>query len=251
MPQLRYAHATPSAAIVIIGSELLSGSVADLNSSFLVKELRALGVATRRIAFLEDDVDQIAAEIRTASSAHSYVLCCGGVGPTHDDVTMAAIARAFGVPLVRDAATEAMLKDTYGKDCNEYVLKMADFPQGYALLRKEGVPWPFLHVKNVYIFPGVPKFLQAKFETFKETFRSTPFLTAQVEVSAPESAIAAYLHEAVERHRDVRLGSYPVDGPPGVKVLLTLESKDAERLRAAFESLLMLLPREVVVSSRI
>src|ERR1700682_6690631 len=115
-----------TAGIILIGNELLSGKVVDANAVYLCRELRALGVDVRRIVFIPDEIDKIAAEGAAVSRSFDVVFTSGGVGPTHDDVTIEGVARAFGVPVVRDPAMVAALEGFYGGQLNPARLRMAE-----------------------------------------------------------------------------------------------------------------------------
>ncbi|MGH9936180.1 MAG: molybdopterin-binding protein, partial [Blastocatellia bacterium] len=124
----------PTAAIIVIGDEILSGKTEDQNARLLIGELRELGVALRRIVIIPDDVEEVAKAARDLSSRFDYVFTSGGVGPTHDDVTLAGVARAFDAPLIRHPNLEARLKTYFGADVDESRLRMADVPEGAELL---------------------------------------------------------------------------------------------------------------------
>ena len=144
----------PTAAVVIIGNEILSGKFPDENGPFLITRLRALGVDLTRLVVIPDDVPVIAAEVHGASERQDFVFTTGGVGPTHDDVTMPAIAKAFDVPLVRDASLAAIITAKLGSDAPPAALRMADIPAGADLWWDGAVRFPLVVMRNVAIFPG-------------------------------------------------------------------------------------------------
>ena len=167
----------PTAAILLIGNEILSGKVQDENARFLTGELRDLGVSLRRIEVVPDDVDDIAASVRALAERFDTVFMSGGVGPTHDDVTMAAVARAFGMSLVRHPDLEAMLRASFGDRLHERDLRMADIPSGARLERgpaATGGTWPVTVVRNVWVLPGVPSIFRRKFAAIRELHRAPP-----------------------------------------------------------------------------
>ena len=120
----------PTAAILIVGNELLSGRVRDENLARLAAALWERGVAVRRAVFLPDEVEEIAREVAAAAGSHDWVVTTGGIGPTHDDVTMEGVARAFGVPLVRHPGMEAAIRRTFGEGTTDVHLRMALAPEG-------------------------------------------------------------------------------------------------------------------------
>ena len=148
------------AGIVLVGNEILSGKVIDANAAYLCRELRALGVDVRRIAVIPDDVEEIAREVAAFSRAFDVVFTSGGVGPTHDDVTIEGVARALGVGVVRHptlvAALERYYRERLGADATlgEPHLKMAEVPEGAELLADGNVRFPTIRMGNVYILPG-------------------------------------------------------------------------------------------------
>jgi molybdenum cofactor synthesis domain-containing protein len=146
----------PTAAIVVIGDEILSGKFVEENAAFLIGELRALGVELRRITVVPDDADDIAATVTEAASRHTWVFTSGGVGPTHDDVTIAAVARALGTDVVRDPDLEARLRAYWGDAIAPANLRLADVPRGATLVWGTSTTWPVVTIANVHILPGVP-----------------------------------------------------------------------------------------------
>ena len=236
-----------TAGIVLIGNELLSGKVVDTNASYLCRELRALGVAVRKISVIPDEVDLIAAEVSEFSRAHDVVFTSGGVGPTHDDVTMEGVARALGVPVVRDERLVALIARHARGPLNEARLKMADVPEGAELVAGEQLMFPAVLARNVYILPGVPEIFRQKFEALKERFRDTPYFLASVFVGIGEGTLAEHLNDLLRKHPDLMLGSYPELANPESKVKITLESKDRALMEQAVADLLGWLPADAVV----
>jgi molybdenum cofactor synthesis domain-containing protein len=219
----------PTAAIVVIGDEILSGKVEEQNARFLVRELRTLGVAVRRIDVIPDVVDDIAAAVRSASAKFDHVFTSGGVGPTHDDVTIAAIAAAFAVPVVRDDSLADLIREVSGDRFYERDLRMADIPKGAQLLHGEGCHrsrWPLVAMHNVYVFPGVPAILQQKFTMIRERFSASPFFARAIYSSEGEGAIAGTLDKAAADFPNVAIGSYPHLDATDHKVLITLDGRD-------------------------
>ncbi|CAG0976901.1 CinA-like protein [Myxococcaceae bacterium] len=231
-----------SAGIIIVGNEILSGKVADTNSHYLCKELRALGVDVERVAVIPDVIDTIAAEVRSQSAAFDHVFTSGGVGPTHDDVTLDGVAKAFGVDLVLNEALAARIERAQGSRPNESQLKMAKIPAG-AMLVDAGDLWlPVVIVKNVHVFPGIPGLLQKKFESVKERFRGIPFKLRRVYLSRRESEIAEVLNRVLAEFPEVLMGSYPRTGREDFFVMVTLESRDDAYLQRSLDVLLERLP---------
>ncbi|MFI5329209.1 MAG: competence/damage-inducible protein A [Candidatus Rokuibacteriota bacterium] len=238
-----------TAGILLIGNEILSGKITDANAAYLCRELRQLGVEVRRITVIPDEVDLIAAEVRAFSSAYDVVFTSGGVGPTHDDVTIEGVARALGVPVVREPRLVQVL-ETYFKGrgpLNEARLKMAEVPEGAELTADGELVFPAVVVRNIYILPGVPEIFRQKFDALKERFRDTPFHLCCVYVSMGEGTLADHLNALLAGHPDLLLGSYPELSNPEYKVKVTLESKDRGYLDDAVTDLLGRIPQDMVV----
>jgi FAD synthetase len=235
-----------TAGIVIIGNEILSGKVQDVNATHLLRELRLLGVDVKKVSVIPDEVDIIALEVATFSRQFDVVFTSGGVGPTHDDVTIEGIAKAFGHRVIRHPELERLLRGRYGGELNEARLKLTEVPEGAVLIREDSLWLPAVAVENVYIFPGIPDLLRQKFDSIKERFREQPYFLRKVYVKESEGNIAAFLHDILREFPELMLGSYPDIHNSSYKVMLTLESKDDEYLRIALERLLAMLPAHSV-----
>jgi molybdenum cofactor synthesis domain-containing protein len=239
---------TTRAEILIIGNEILSGKVADEHTAFLCRELRDLGVDVRRVVVLPDEVDTIAEAIRAAWGRADLIFTTGGVGPTHDDVTIEGVAKGLGRPLVRHPVLAELVREVYGASDDPYVNRMADVPEGATLIAAEGLRVPVLAVEKVYVFPGVPEVFRRKFQAIKTRFRRPPYFLRTIYLDVGEEAIAGLLYAAAAKHPDVALGSYPVGRRASYCVRLTLESKDKTRLEAAFSFVMEGVPAGSVVS---
>jgi molybdenum cofactor synthesis domain-containing protein len=230
-----------TAAIVVIGNEILTGKSEDKNASFLIGELYRLGVALRRIVVIADDLDSIAKEVAECSLRFDYVFTSGGVGPTHDDVTIEGIARAFDGSVVRNPELEAMLRAYFGESIDESRLRMADTPDGSELIREKGMRWPVIATRNVFILPGVPELFRSKFEAISERFRAEPFHTCAIYTREDEFDISPRLHDVAAKHPDVDIGSYPTFTREDYRVKITIESKEESSVVRARQALLELL----------
>ena len=235
----------PSAAILLIGNELLSGKVDDENARYLIRELRTLGVALRRIEVIPDVLDEIAESVRTLSARFDYVFTSGGVGPTHDDVTLASVAAAFGVGLVRHPGLEALLRGGFGARLHERDLRMADLPEGARLEAGPspgaGGTWPVIAVRNVWVLPGVPSIFRRKFDAIREHFRASPIHGRALYSKEGEGPIAGHLDAVVAEFPGVEVGSYPYPEASGYRVKITLDGRDGAEVDAALARLAALL----------
>jgi FAD synthetase len=238
------------AGIVVIGNEILSGKTADSNSAFLARELRQLGVTLKRVAVIPDELDVIAETVRDFHRQFDLVFTSGGVGPTHDDITIEGVARALGRRVMTHPELEArILEYLNGRAANAAHLKMAEVPEGAELLTDGRLRFPTIKVENIYILPGIPEILQQKFHALKDRFAADPYFLKVVYTNEVESVIAASLNETLSAFPDLLLGSYPKINDPGYRVKVTLESKDKEYVERAFTHLLKLLPAGCVVKT--
>jgi molybdenum cofactor synthesis domain-containing protein len=236
-----------TAGIILIGNEILSGKIADANAAYLCRELRSLGVEVRKITVIPDEVAVIAEEVGQFHQDYDVVFTSGGVGPTHDDVTIEGVARALGVPVVRDPRLVQLLEGFYKRPLNEARLKMAEVPDGAELMADSALVFPAVVVRNIYILPGVPEIFRQKFEALRERFREAPFFLCSVFVNIGEGTLADHLNELLRERPQLLLGSYPEFSNPEYKVKVTLESKDRDYLEAAIAAFLARLPKTSVV----
>jgi molybdenum cofactor synthesis domain-containing protein len=236
----------PTAGILVIGNEILSGKVVDTNSPFLCRELRGLGVDVERIAVIPDVIETIADDVRTMSRAYDLVFTSGGVGPTHDDLTMDGVAAAFGRPIEVNEGIVERITRAQGKPPNESQLKMAKLPRGAVLIDSGDLWFPVIVVENVHIFPGIPKLLETKFLSVRERFRGVPFQLRRVFLTQRESDIAEFLNETLIEFPELLMGSYPRTGEGTHHVMVTLESRDPGYLGRALDALLARLPADAV-----
>ncbi|MFQ5683874.1 MAG: competence/damage-inducible protein A [Candidatus Binatia bacterium] len=235
-----------TAGIVIIGNEVLSGKTEDTNSHFLCRELRTLGVEVRRVLVIPDEVELIGREVAAFSREFDFVFTTGGVGPTHDDVTMAGIAHGFGLKVVSHPELERHLRERHGKNINKARLRMAEMPAGAELIGAGSFYTSAVRLRNIYIFPGIPKILRDRFQAVKEEFRDAPFFLRVVYIKEGEGVIASILNNLLRGFPDLLLGSYPVLDNPEYKVKVTLESKDKNYLDRAFQNLLGAIPKSAI-----
>ena len=236
-----------TAGIVLIGNEILSGKINEANAAFLCRELRGLGVEVRKIAVIPDELEAIRWEVAQFAAAYDYVFTSGGVGPTHDDVTIEGVSQAMGVAVVRDARLVTLLEGFYKGNLNAARLKMAEVPEGAELLAGDSLTFPAIVIRNVYVLPGVPEIFRQKFEAIKERFREQPFYLKSVFVRIGEGTLADFLNDLLKVYPLLLLGSYPEFSHPEYKVKVTLESKDREYLDQALAELVARLPRDAVV----
>ncbi len=232
----------PTAGILVIGNEILSGKVVDTNSPYLCRELRQLGVDVDRIITIPDGVQVIADHVKAMSQSYDYVFTSGGIGPTHDDMTIDGVAAAFGRPIEFSESIAGRIQRATGKELNESQMKMAQVPEGATLLDSGDLWFPLVIVENVYVLPGIPELLRKKFESARERFRGVPFVLKRVFVTRRESEIAEHLNAVLVQFPELMLGSYPRIQEESFRVMLTLESRDAGYVQQALDALLDRLP---------
>jgi len=237
---------TRTAGIMIIGDEILSGKIQDVNSYYLASELRKLGVNLMRISVIPDNTEVIGNEALEFSGKHDFVFTSGGVGPTHDDVTMEGIARGFGSKLIRHPRLEEYFRVKYGDRLNQAVLKMAEVPEGSDIIDFSDMSFPLVKYRNIFIFPGIPEYLRNKFSLIKERFRSSAFYLRRLFLNANESDIAEILNTIVAESRDVSFGSYPVLGNPEYKIIVTAESKSEDAVSRSMDKLIRRIPENII-----
>lgn len=234
-----------TAAALIIGNELLSGKIADANVIALARELRRLGVKLRRVVMVLDEIDGIADEVRALSAAHDWVFTSGGVGPTHDDVTIEGVARAFGVPVEASPELERMLRVHYGERVTDGHLLMARIPAGARLVSTAAIPWPTPVMRNVWVLPGVPEIFRMKLPLLRdELCGEQPFVSLAVLTGLEEPELKLMLDAVVAEYPDVDIGSYPRWGDPEWRTKLTFDGVAPDRVCAARDAFVRLLPAD-------
>jgi molybdenum cofactor synthesis domain-containing protein len=200
-----------TAALLIIGNEILSGRTQDINLNYIALGLNQAGVRLKEARVVADDEAAIIAAVRALSAAYDYVFTTGGIGPTHDDITAECVAKAFGVPLRRDQrAVERLLKQIKAEDLNEARLRMANIPEGAELIDNPVSHAPGFRIGNVHVMAGVPRIMQAMFDGVKPTLKGgLPVVSASVVILAPEGLVATRLAAIQARAPDTEIGSYP------------------------------------------
>jgi molybdenum cofactor synthesis domain-containing protein len=232
--------ANPTASLIIIGNEILSGRTVDANLPFLAQELGAIGILMREVRVVPDQEAEIVAAVNSLRARYSYVFTTGGIGPTHDDITAACIARAFGLPFGRNPTAEALLRAYYPPEkVNDARLKMAETPEGAELIDNPVSVAPGFRVENVYVLPGVPRIMQAMFAGLKARLQGgTAVRSRTVVVFCPEGEIAEPLGQIQARHPTVEIGSYPHMRFERFGTSLVFRGTDMDAIDAAVRELL-------------
>lgn len=232
----------PTAALVVIGDEILSGRTKDTNSGHLAEKLTEKGISLREVRVVPDEADAIEGAVRALSAAHTHVFTCGGIGPTHDDITADCVARAMGASIdVREDA-RAVLAAHYertGTELNEARLRMARIPEGATLIDNPVSAAPGFSLGNVHVMAGVPKIFHAMVEGLLQTLSGgAPLVSETVRVERGEGDVAQVLGAMAAASPDLSFGSYPfqqADGRYGTN--LVVRGADRGAVRAAARAL--------------
>lgn len=222
-----------SAAVLIVGDEILSGEVEDQNTPFLTRRLGELGVHVGRIVVVGDRVEELVEEVRELANRFDYVLITGGMGPTHDDVTRQSVADALAAPLEPHPVARKFLATDYGDRLTEAEATMAELPRGANVLRGQQQMAFAFQIENVYAFPGVPILLQDIFEGVAEELPSTPIYKETLWMRGKEGDFSEPLAEIQRDHAEVTIGSYPVFVDGRYRCKLVLRSREPNALKAA------------------
>ena len=199
-----------TAAVIVIGNEILSGRTQDINLGYLGKRFDELGIQLIEARVVRDVPKEIIHAVNHLRKNCDYVFTTGGIGPTHDDITTDCIAEAFGVEVERNQAAVKCLTDKYGKEINDASMRMANIPIGATLVENPVSGAPGYQLENVYVFAGVPNIMQAMFEgVAPELVGGDPVLTRTLSVHLKESQIATGLSKLQEEYPDISIGSYP------------------------------------------
>lgn len=232
-----------SAAALVIGNELLSGKVHEANLLVLARLLRALGIELRRVVMVPDDVTTISREVRELAAAHDVLFTSGGVGPTHDDVTIEAVADAFAVSVVESPEMASLLRAHYRDACTEGHLRMALVPEGADLVSSDEVRWPTVVMRNVWVLPGIPEVFRMKLPLVRERVRGRrPFFSRAVHTKLDEGVLKPLLDRVVAQHPSVEVGSYPAWGNELYATKLTFDGRAEPDVAAATASFIAMLP---------
>ena len=237
-----------TAAALIIGNEILSGKIADTNTAFLARGLFELGIELRRIVVCGDEVNTIRRELNALRSSHDLVFTSGGVGPTHDDVTIEGVASAFDRPVVRSAAVEKVIRHYYGDRATEAHFRMANMPEGGEMLRSAEAPWPTVVIENVYVLPGVPEIFELKFTDLRKRLdQGHAFHSQAVYTQSGEGEIASLLEQIASTFPSVMVGSYVKWQAEDYRTKVTFDGNDPDAITKAADLLVEKLNPDLFV----
>src|SRR5579864_9264652 len=232
-----------TACVLIIGNEILSGRTQDANLAFLAQGLNEVGIRLREARVIPDDTETIVATVNEVRAKFDYVFTTGGIGPTHDDITSASVAQAFGVPLILHPEAKRILESHYPPGgLNEARLRMAQVPEGASLLLNPISRAPGFRIDNVFVLPGVPQIMQAIFSELKHGLRGgAKVFSRSVSCTLGEGTIAQDLAALQARYDDLEIGSYPYFRRSDFGVTLVVRGTDRARIGSAIEELKALI----------
>ncbi len=207
------AKSQPTACVLIIGNEILSGRTQDVNLGYIAKRLDEVGVCLAEARVIPDQEGEIVAAVNACRAKYDYVFTTGGIGPTHDDITAECVAKAFAVRLEQNAQARAILEEQYRErsvELNEARLRMANMPVGAVLVDNPVSGAPGFMMENVFVLAGVPEIMQAMFESaLGQVSGGTPTRSRTVVAYLPEGTLAAPLKTVQAKDPDIDMGSYP------------------------------------------
>ncbi|HEV7261104.1 MAG TPA: competence/damage-inducible protein A [Bosea sp. (in: a-proteobacteria)] len=240
------APAIVTAAILVIGDEILSGRTKDKNIGYIAEYLTNIGIELREVRIVADVQEDIVAALNALRSRYGYVFTTGGIGPTHDDITADSVAAAFGVSIDHDPRAIAMLSERFPPDqLNEARLRMARIPAGADLIANSVSKAPGFNIGNVYVMAGVPSIMQAMLDVVAPTLKTgVKILSDTVRAGLREGDIGTALAEVARAHPDVSIGSYPFFSETGPDTNVVVRSRDAEKLSAAMVAVTTMLQSE-------
>ena len=232
-----------TAAVLIIGNEILSGRTQDQNLSYLATGLNSVGVTLREARVIPDITEVIVATVNELRRQYDYLFTTGGIGPTHDDITSECVAKAFGVPwTLHPEAHQIFLSHYKPGELNEARLRMAHTPEGASLIINPVSRAPGFRMGNVFVMAGIPRVMQAMFDAVKHDLRGgRPMLARTVSCHLPEGIIAKGLGEIQNRYADLDIGSYPFYRRGEFGTSLVLRGRDAVQLAAGTEEVIALV----------
>jgi molybdenum cofactor synthesis domain-containing protein len=224
-----------TAAVLVIGDELLSGRTKDTNVGHIAETMTAIGIDLREVRFVPDIEEEIVAALNALRARYTYVFTTGGIGPTHDDITADAVAKAFGVGIDHDPRAVALLQAHFkGGDLNEARMRMARIPHGAELVVNPVSKAPGFWIGNVITMAGVPSIMRAMLDHVVPQLRTgAKVLSETIDAGLREGDIASDLREIANRHPDTTIGSYPYVNEKGFATRVVVRSRDAVKLAAA------------------
>ncbi len=226
-----------TAAILVIGNEVLSGRTREANAYYAAGKLFASGCKLGEIAVVPDTAQAIVSSLNRLRAQFDAVITSGGIGPTHDDITMDSVAEAFGVGVNEHRFIVQAMTDYYGEEAmNDGRRRMTRVPDGASLIRCEKTIAPGARISNVYILAGVPYIFESQLDSILGDFGDSPYQRIEVEVALAESHFSKQLAAIQEQFMDIEIGSYPGRCGPKACGKICLSSQDTKRLKRATDA---------------
>ncbi|HEY5216671.1 MAG TPA: molybdopterin-binding protein [Pseudolabrys sp.] len=247
-----------TAAVLVIGDEILSGRTKDKNIGYIADYLTAIGIDLKEVRVVSDDETAVVDALNALRAKYTYVFTTGGIGPTHDDITADCIAKAFGVSIDHHPEAVAILKERMAKiggELNEARLRMARIPNGAALVANKVSGAPGFWIGNVITMAGVPSIMQAMLDEVAPKLKTgTKLLSETIRADAKEGDVGTELGAVAKAHPDAIIGSYPFfDEKLGPNTNIVVRSRDPGKLaeaKAAIEGMLKTVKAQLAVGAR-
>ncbi len=226
----------PTCSIILIGDEILSGRTKDENLNYIACEMVKIGIRLQEVRVILDDENAIIETVNALRKKYTYVFTTGGIGPTHDDITMQSIAKAFKVGTYKDEKIVKQFKQSYGETISEATFKMAEFPIGAELIPNTVTTAPGFKMENVFVMAGIPKVMQIMLKEVLPYLKHGKIVKSKhVDILAGESTISLGFEKIQNKYAGkVSLGSYPFKKDDKYCTSLVLRSDDEELLNSAF-----------------
>jgi molybdenum cofactor synthesis domain-containing protein len=246
--RMRRSHHPVTAAVLVIGDEILSGRTKDKNIGYIAEYLTRLGIDLREVRVVGDDESAIVEAVNALRARHTYLFTTGGIGPTHDDITAECVAKAFGVPIDYDPRAVKILKERLaqtGGEINEARMRMTRIPQGAELVLNKVSAAPGFWLGNAIVMAGVPSIMQVMLDEVAPKLKTgVRMLSETVRADAREGDIGTPLGEIAKAHPEVSIGSYPFfDETRGPNTNVVIRARDAAKLAAARSAVETMLQR--------
>ncbi len=246
MSETTSSPASVTAAILVIGDEILSGRTKDKNIGYIAEYLTNIGIELREVRIVPDVQEEIVAALNALRVRYTYIFTTGGIGPTHDDITADSVAAAFGVSIDHDPRAIAMLAERFPPDqLNEARLRMARIPAGADLIANSVSKAPGFTIGNVYVMAGVPSIMQAMLDVVAPTLQTgVKILSDTARAGLREGDIGTALAEVAKAHPNVSIGSYPFFSETGPDTNVVVRSRDPDALAAAMAAVKAMIAAE-------
>lgn len=242
-----------TAAILIIGNEILSGRTQDVNIQYIASKLSEKGIHLEEVRIIPDIKNSIIENVQQLSTKYTYLFTTGGIGPTHDDITSESIAEAFGLKILKNHEAYKRLAEYYlhsGREMNEPTARMAMIPEGATLIDNKETAAPGFIIENVYVMAGVPYIMQAMIEFVLPTLQSGSRINSQnIDLLIGESTIAHEMETVQTAYPTVSVGSYPFKHNEMPATSVVFRSSDEEQLKKAFQEFSSLIQKYEIIPS--